>query len=91
MMSEENVEFAETSFLRLTSLLSLGGANLYLIHDNWLMFSLFLFASIVFEVIRLKLYEVLHHNHHVHIQNKKMYDKKMQEEALAELRRQSTR
>jgi hypothetical protein len=50
----------------------LGIANIFLIHDEWLIFFFLLFLAITFEILHLKLYEVMLHNHSVAERKKKL-------------------
>ena len=88
MMSATRVEFVEASLLRFKAIISLGSADIFLIDDNWWMFSLLLILAIFFEIMHLKLYEVLLHNHNVAEHNRKMHESRDHQNILADMRRQ---
>jgi cell division protein FtsL len=87
-MPASKVEFIQTNALRLKAVLGLGFADIFLIHDKWLMFFILIVLAIIFEVLHLRLYEVLLHNHEVTERNRKIEERKASQQALNDMRRE---
>jgi hypothetical protein len=85
----ENETASEHSyFFRLKAMLGLGCANLFLLHDEWLLFFLILALTIFFEILHLKFNEVLNHNAKIALRNEKAFESRNKEKMLDEVRRQ---
>ena len=85
----ENETASEHSyFFRLKAMLGLGCANLFLLHDEWLLFFLTLALAIFCELLHHKFNEVLHHNAKIALRNEKAFESRNKEKMLDEVRRQ---
>jgi hypothetical protein len=87
-MASSTSDFNPTTIFRIKAIIGLVIANLFLIHDRWVMFFILLFLAIICEVLHLRLSEVLSHNHKVTEHNRKIEDSKISLRALDDMRRQ---
>jgi hypothetical protein len=85
---ENEIASEHSYFFRLKAMLGLGCANLFLLHDEWLLFFLTLALTIFFEILHHKFNEVLHHNAKIALRNEKAFESKNKEKMLDEVRRQ---
>lgn len=79
------VEFAETNWLRLTSVLCLGIADILLVADRWWMFFNLFLIALLSELLRKRLYERLLYNYEIDERNRKIQRRKEQAEQLMRL------
>lgn len=83
------VQFTETNWLRLTSVLCLGVADILLVADLWwVFFNLFLIA-LLSELLRKRLYEAMLYNYEVENRNRKIKQMKERAEQLSQLKKQA--
>jgi hypothetical protein len=75
-------------FFRLKALLGLGCANLFLLHDDWLLFCSLLALAIFCELLHHKFNEVLRHNAKIFLRNEKELEIRNKEKMLKEVRQQ---
>lgn len=75
-------------FFRLKALLGLGCANLFLLHDEWLLFSFVFVLAIFCELLHFKFNEVLRHSAKIALRDEKAFEIKNKKKMLEELRRQ---
>lgn len=83
------VEFAETNWLRLTSVLCLGIADILLVADRWWMFFNLFLIALLSELLRKRLYERLLYNYEIDERNSKIQRRKEQAEKLMRLKKNS--
>ena len=83
------VEFAETNWLRLTSVLCLGIADILLVADRWWMFFNLFLIALLSELLRKRLYERLLYNYEIDERNRKIQRRKEQAEELMRLKNNS--
>ena len=83
------VEFAETNWLRLTSVLCLGIADILLVADRWWMFFNLFLIALLSELLRKRLYERLLYNYEIDERNRKIKRRKEQAEELMRLKKNS--
>ena len=83
------VEFAETNWLRLTSVLCLGIADILLVADRWWMFFNLFLIALLSELLRKRLYERLLYNYEIDERNRKIQRRKEQAEELMRLKKNS--
>ena len=83
------VEFAETNWLRLTSVLCLGIADILLVADRWWMFLNLFLIALLSELLRKRLYERLLYNYEIDERNRKIQRRKEQAEELMRLKKNS--
>jgi len=81
------VEFAETNWLRLASVICLGMANILLVIDRWWMFFNFFLIALISEWIRKRLQERLLYNYEINNRNQKIELRKKQAEELMRLKK----
>ena len=81
------VEFAETNWLRLTSVLCLGIADILLVADRWWMFFNLFWIALLSELLRKRLYERLLYNYEIDERNRKIQRRKEQAEQLMRLKK----
>lgn len=81
------VEFAETNWLRLTSVLCLGIADILLVADRWWMFFNLFLIALLSELLRKRLYERLLYNYEIDERNRKIQRRKEQAEQLMRLKK----
>jgi len=81
------VEFAETNWLRLTSVLCLGIADILLVADRWWMFFNLFLIALLSELLRKRLYERLLYNYEIDERNRKIQRRKEQAEELMRLKK----
>ena len=81
------VEFAETNWLRLTSVICLGVADILLVTDRWWMFFNLFLIALLSELLRKRLYERLLYNYEIDTRNKKIQRRKEQAEALSQMKK----
>lgn len=81
------VEFSETNWLRLLSVLCLGIADITLVADRWwLFFNLFLIA-LSSELLRKRLYEAMLYNYEVENRNRKVKQTKELADRLMQMKK----
>lgn len=81
------VEFSETNWLRLLSVLCLGIADITLVADRWwLFFNLFLIA-LLSELLRKRLYEAMLYNYEVENRNRKVKQTKELADRLMQMKK----
>ena len=85
---EYEIGLDHSHFFRLKALLGLSCANLFLLHDEWLIFCLLFISAIFCELLHLKLNEVLRHNAKLALRDKKASEIKNKEKMLEEVRQQ---
>ena len=83
------LEFAETNWLRLTSVLCLGIADILLVADRWWMFFNLFLIALLSELLRKRLYERLLYNYEIDERNRKIQRRKEQAEELMRLKKNS--
>lgn len=83
------VQFAETNWLRLTSVLCLGVADILLVADLWWMFFNLFVIALLSELLRKRLYEAMLYNYEVENRNRKIKQMKERAEQLTQLKKQS--
>jgi hypothetical protein len=76
--------FPETTFIRFKALIALTVADICLVHDKWLTFTVLLVVAIALEFLYRSLHEVLLHNHEIDILTKKTAERKAHAEAMRE-------
>jgi hypothetical protein len=81
-----DVEFEITNWLRFISVICLGIGDIILIHDRFVMVILLFVIAGTSELLRKRLYEVMLFNHEVTKRNEKVAARKVQEQALRELK-----
>lgn len=75
-------------FFRLKALLGLGCANLFLLHDQWLLFCFVLALAAFCELLHHKFNEVLRHNVKILLRDEKAFEIRNKEKLLEQLRQQ---
>jgi hypothetical protein len=70
-MTSLTPDFHHTTILRIKAVISLVGANVFLIHDEWSLFFFLLFLAIICEILHRKYSEVISHNRRVTEHNHK--------------------
>jgi hypothetical protein len=83
------VQFAETNWLRLTSVLCLGVADILLVADLWWMFFNLFVIALLSELLRKRLYEAMLYNYEVENRNRKIKQMKERAEQLTQLKKQA--
>lgn len=83
------VQFAETNWLRLTSVLCLGVADILLVADLWWMFFNLFVIAVISELLRKRLYEAMLYNYEVENRNRKIKQMKERAEQLTQLKKQA--
>ncbi len=81
------VQFAETNWLRLTSVTCLGIADILLVADRWWMFFNLFLIALLSELLRKRLYERLLYNYEIDERNRKIQRRKEQAEQLMRLKK----
>ena len=79
------VQFSETNYLRLTSILCLGVADILLVADLWWMFFNLFIIALLSELLRKRLYEAMLYNYEVENRNRKLQQMKEHAERLMQL------
>jgi len=86
----KEVQFSETNWLRLTSVLCMGIADIALVADLWwIFFNLFL-VVLLSELLRKRLYEVMLYKYEVENRNRKLQQMKEHAEELVKMRSRGT-
>lgn len=83
------VQFVETNWLRLTSVLCLGVADILLVADLWWMFFNLFVIALLSELLRKRLYEAMLYNYEVENRNRKIKQMKERAEQLTQLKKQA--
>ncbi len=83
------VQFAETNWLRLTSVLCLGVADILLVADLWWMFFNLFVIALLSELLRKRLYEAMLYNYEVENRKRKIKQMKERAEQLTQLKKQA--
>jgi hypothetical protein len=76
----DEVQFSETNFLRLVSVICLGIADILLVADHWWMF-----FNLFIIVLRKRLYEAMLYNYEVENRNRKLQQMKEHAERLMQM------
>ena len=79
------VQFSETNYLRLTSILCLGVSDILLVADLWWMFFNLFIIALLSELLRKRLYEAMLYNYEVENRNRKLQQMKEHAERLMQL------
>jgi hypothetical protein len=79
------VQFSETNFLRLASVLCLGIADILLVADLWWMFFNLFAIALLSELLRKRLYEAMLYNYEVENRNRKLKQMKEHAERLMQM------
>ena len=85
---EYEIGLDHNHFFRLKALLGLGCANLFLLHDEWLIFCLLCILAIFCELLHLKFNEVLRHNAKIILRDQKASEIRNRQKMLEDLRQQ---
>ena len=86
----KEVQFSETNWLRLTSILCMGIADIALVADLWwIFFNLFL-VVLLSELLRKRLFEVMLYKYEVENRNRKLQQMKEHAEELVKMRTRGT-
>jgi hypothetical protein len=83
---EYEIGLDHSHFFRLKALLGLGCANLFLLHDQWLIFCFLFILAIFCELLHLKFNEVLRHNAKIILRDQKASEIRNRQKMLEELR-----
>jgi hypothetical protein len=81
------VQFSETNFLRLASVLCLGIADILLVADLWLMFFNLFAIALLSELLRKRLYEAMLYNYEVENRNRKVKQMKERADQLMKMKK----
>jgi hypothetical protein len=81
------VQFSETNFLRLASVICLGIANILLVADLWWMFFNLFVIAVLSELLRKRLYEAMLYNHEVENRNRKVKQMKERADQLMKMKK----
>jgi hypothetical protein len=76
--------FPETTFIRFKALIALTVADICLVHDKWLTFTVLLVIAIALEFLYRSLHEVLLHNHEIEKATEKIAQRKAHQKAMEE-------
>ena len=79
------VQFSETNFLRLVSVLCLGIADILLVADHWWMFFNLFIIVLLSELLRKRLYEAMLYNYEVENRNRKIKQLKERADQLMKM------
>ena len=82
----KEVQFSETNWLRLTSVLCMGIADIALVADLWWMFFNLFLVVLLSELLRKRLYEAMLYNGEVENRNRKLQQMKEHAEELMKMR-----
>ena len=86
----KEVQFSETNWLRLTSVLCMGIADIALVADLWWMFFNLFLVVLLSELLRKRLYEAMLYNCEVENRNRKLQQMKEHAEELMKMRTRGT-
>jgi len=81
------VQFSETNYLRLTSILCLGIADILLVADLWWMFFNLFVIALLSELLRKRLYEAMLYNYEVENRNRKLKQMKERADQLMKMKK----
>lgn len=81
------VQFSETNFLRLASVLCLGIADILLVADLWWMFFNLFIIALLSELLRKRLYEAMLYNYEVENRNHKIKQMKERADQLMKMKK----
>ena len=81
----KEVQFSETNWLRLTSVLCMGIADIALVADLWWMFFNLFLVVLLSELLRKRLYEAMLYNYEVENRNRKLQQMKEHAERLMQM------
>ena len=85
---EYEVGSDHSHFFRLKAMLGLGFANLFLLHDQWLLFCFVLALAAFCELLHHKFNEVLRHNVKILLRDEKAFEIRNKKKMLEEVRQQ---
>ena len=83
------VQFSETNFLRLVSVICLGIADILLVADFWWMFFNLFIIALLSELLRKRLYEAMLYNYEVENRNRKIQQMKERADQLMKVRKEA--
>ena len=83
------VQFSETNFLPLASVLCLGIADILLVADLWWMFFNLFAIALLSELLRKSLYEAMLYNYEVENRNRKIKQMKERADQLMKVRKEA--
>ena len=86
----KEVQFSETNWLRLTSVLCMGIADIALVANLWWMFFNLFLVVLLSELLRKRLYEAMLYNYEVENRNRKLQQMKEHAEELMKMRTRGT-
>lgn len=81
------VQFSETNFLRLVSVICLGIADILLVADHWWMFFNLFIIVLLSELLRKRLYEAMLYNYEVENRNRKLQQMKERADQLMKMKK----
>ena len=81
------VQFSETNFLRLASVICLGIADILLVADLWWMFFNLFIVALLSELLRKRLYEAMLYNYEVENRNRKLQQMKERADQLMKMKK----
>lgn len=81
------VQFSETNFLRLASVICLGIADILLVADLWWMFFNLFVIAVLSELLRKRLYEAMLYNYEVENRNHKVKQMKERADQLMKMKK----
>ena len=81
------VQFSETNFLRLVSVICLGIADILLVADHWWMFFNLFIIALLSELLRKRLYEAMLYNYEVENRNRKLQQMKERADQLMKMKK----
>ena len=81
------VQFSETNFLRLASVICLGIADILLVADLWWMFFNLFVIAVLSELLRKRLYEAMLYNYEVENRNRKLQQMKERADQLMKIKK----
>ena len=84
------VQFSETNFLRLASVLCLGIADILLVADLWWMFFNLFAIELLSELLRKRLYEAMLYNYEVENRNRKVTQMKERADQLIRMKKDAS-
>ena len=81
------MQFSETNFLRLSSVICLGIADILLVADLWWMFFNLFIVALRSELLRKRLYEAMLYNYEVENRNRKLQQMKERADQLMKMKK----
>ena len=81
------LQFSETNFLRLSSVICLGIADILLVADLWWMFFNLFIVALLSELLRKRLYEAMLYNYEVENRNRKLQQMKERADQLMKMKK----